>query len=497
MTSLRTPVGAELNLRSQMMFLKPLPANTSSYINSALAWNSRYIHECGHWARLHGTTIGVLLTHLRRTRDQLATFLCRSLDAGEVRRISRFRQLGTPILSWQRSLLAECCDPRLAALGEDWLMHRAAYDLLFDPRGCQQALREVSMREAADLALRQAWRQAAQPGILPFPDGSEADVVTGAVVLPTIDSTLYLSTRLLFECASALDELYPMVFGYVWRDTESAEIGKVFAEHGNERMLEATINGEYGLPCVIANQLAGRLLDPYVVHSLIDFALNPPVPGLTSEVTSVDFQELYPPARFVRAAQALAHARLDLENPAFTVGQVEAFHSKLADLTGLRAGSIDCALTTAATPREAVRTPAHITSVMPNTVFTVARNILQERGSQTHRISHFGLNFIGKDAAQFLEPHSDASAHWLHPLLRVIDSEYYWPLGLFDSRDASILFDAIAMSAALDDVLTDVGTLSAEHLPQKALHAAPGAADQLSADLRMMIQLEVGWASHP
>lgn len=493
MTSLRTPVGAELNLRSQMLFLKPPPANASDLVSAFLAWNNRYIHECGHWARLHGTSIGILLTHLRRARDQLATYLCRQLDAREVRRLSRARQDGTPLLSWDRSLIAEHCDTQLSDLGEAWLMHRAAYDVLFDPQECEQALRSTSLSEATDLALLETWQQGAGEGMLSLPRQLNASVVTGRAVLPSMGSST-LSTRLLFECASTLDELYPLTYSALWR-LKHPETGISIAANGHQHMLAEVLNGEYGLPWTVVNRLAGREVSPFAVHTLIDFALNPPIPGLTRGVGRVEFQELYPPTRFVAAARCLIDSRIEQAAMHFTDEGVEAAHAVLSELTGLRTGTVDCELTAAATPRAAVRTATHVTSVMPNAVFTVARRILQTRDRHPHRISHFGFNFVGEDVLQFLEPGSEFSSHWLHPLLRVADNEYLWPTDLLDIDDASILFEAIAMSAALDEVVSQVGLLNTGHLPLSALHAAPGAADQLSADLQEMIQLKAAWPS--
>lgn len=50
-----------------------------------------------------------------------------------------------------------------------------------------------------------------------------------------------------------------------------------------------------------------------VVLALIDFALNPVVPGLTSADPCVEWRELYPPYRFATAAKTMANRKSDLE----------------------------------------------------------------------------------------------------------------------------------------------------------------------------------------
>ena len=71
--TLDAPSGAAaLKLRSQMLFLNQPRQDPENLVLSTFAWNYRYLHETNHWARYHGSSAGVLLILLRRSRDALA-----------------------------------------------------------------------------------------------------------------------------------------------------------------------------------------------------------------------------------------------------------------------------------------------------------------------------------------------------------------------------------------------------------------------------------------
>lgn len=71
---LRNSSGAELNLRSQILFQDQTRTRTSDLVTAVGSWHKTYVHESSHWARYHGSTVGILLSLLRRTRDQLAAY---------------------------------------------------------------------------------------------------------------------------------------------------------------------------------------------------------------------------------------------------------------------------------------------------------------------------------------------------------------------------------------------------------------------------------------
>ncbi|MFE5598204.1 hypothetical protein ACFQ8O_03270 [Streptomyces coelicoflavus] len=115
------------------------------------------------------------------------------------------------------------------------------------------------------------------------------------------------------------------------------------------------LNGEYGIPCRLARALAGRDLAGSAVLALIDFALNPVVPGLHPDAPSVGWKELYPPYRCAAAAKAMTGWETD---PEFQYPSHEAtvhFQHMLAKRSGLRMGSVASRLSDLSTLRESAR----------------------------------------------------------------------------------------------------------------------------------------------
>ncbi|MFF5106125.1 hypothetical protein [Streptomyces sp. NPDC000134] len=213
----------------------------------------------------------------------------------------------------------------------DWLNLYFAYYLLLDPEGLTEFDTATwDMRAAMEHSLEDIWRHV-RVGI----DGPLKLVHT---------SEGPLTTRVLFECAAVLDELFQCEGAFI-RKTDPAL---------HDFLLEM-LNGEYGIPCRLARALAGRDLAGSAVLALIDFALNPVVPGLHPDAPSVDWKELYPPYRFAAAAKAMTGWETDLE---FQYPSHEAtvhFQHMLAKCSGLRMGSVASRLSDLSTLQEAAR----------------------------------------------------------------------------------------------------------------------------------------------
>ncbi|MEU4383354.1 hypothetical protein [Micromonospora echinofusca] len=444
-------------------------------MTAALSWHYRYLHESSHWARYHGSSVGVLLTLLRRTRDSLATYLLSQLSPAEQAAAAAARAGGEPLLSLQGGALA---GTDLDSLSQDWIDLLSTYQMLIDPG---PSVVEMMTREGMARALTVTWQQSAGEGMFP---GTVPDViVTGRGTCVQVDGAL-LTTRLLFECAAVLDELYPQALGAL----------RPFTDPSLMRMLGHTLSGEYGIPYRLAERLAGRYIGPDVVHALIDFALNPVVPGLHPGGAVIKWAELDPPTRFLHAARTLSRRPVELESVPATAATVASCHEQWEAETGLRIGRVGTDLTDLSTLREAVRRPAHPIEALPNATLVYAARLHQERAETLHTISHFGLNFVGEGALRFVNP--DSFGHegnwWLFPPLRVIEDDYCWPSEQMDQDDATNLLVGAAVSAALDDVLYGVGPLHIEHLPLAVLRS-PGELAGLNDILRSVIRMNIGW----
>ncbi|MFE7778949.1 hypothetical protein ACFU5O_34755 [Streptomyces sp. NPDC057445] len=94
---LRNSSGAELNLRSQILFQDQTRTRTSDLVTAVGSWHKTYVHESSHWARYHGSTVGILLSLLRRTRDQLAAYTISHLPRQDVEHLHEDRSSGLPV----------------------------------------------------------------------------------------------------------------------------------------------------------------------------------------------------------------------------------------------------------------------------------------------------------------------------------------------------------------------------------------------------------------
>jgi hypothetical protein len=478
---LYSPSGAEFDLRSQLLFLDQPPTDPHDLVTATLAWTSRFIHESSHWARLHGSTVGILLTVLRRTRDVLAAHIFGQVDGADARRLGAVRSNGRRLVGYHDRPLDELVDRQVGRLGGDWLDLYAAYQVLLDPTGTPVAqLGPDEIWYAVDRALALAWSQSSGTIMLPAPPSF--DVLTGdrSARLPSVDGTL-LTTRLLFECAGVYDELYPQALGYL----------RPFTDPAIMQQLSATFDGAYGLPARVADRLAGRDLQPGVVLSLIDFALNPPVPGLHPDLTTVAWRELYPPSRFVLAASALADHRVEMEHLHPTIASVEAFHAELAAITGLRLGRVEAPLTTFASVTEALGTPAHLADIVPNVTLVFAKELVAERRSSVVALSHFGLNFVGEGALRFITADMWSDNWWLFAPLRVADGEYLWPEQIGQDHATDFLIGA-AVAGAFDDAIHGVGPLSGRHLPSSLLQNDADLA-LIEDRIRKIMKMKLAW----
>lgn len=339
---LRSPTtGARLSLKSGVLF-QDMPAavrrrhagrgqanahsSDADYLAASLQWSATTVHESGHWARWHGTTIGVLLTCLAAGFTFTATDMLRTYQWEELKNDFDERFLNLDLLdrrspgsldTWRESLGALQLTFEALLDGSSRLT-----DTLFDP---------VSI---VNIGLSDSWFHLAQLGITePWPGGHEVRQVEGPVhVVRTRNGEV--TTRDLIECAAVIDE------GYAFGGLGESVGGEFY-----EMWALSLVHSRGGRLLHLANELASRIVRPEELLLLIDYSLNPPVPIFDAQHRMVTWEEFYPPSRFAAAARVLSH--LNLDALPVTAESVYGAVRLLARATGFRVGKMQARLSRA------------------------------------------------------------------------------------------------------------------------------------------------------
>ncbi|MFG3199804.1 hypothetical protein ACGFYT_27135 [Streptomyces sp. NPDC048208] len=482
--TLHSTTGAQLNLRSQPLFHDNMRDNPNNLVTSLMSWNLVHAHETSHWARFHGSTIGILLTFLRAARDSLADYSIRNLDGNDRATFETRRNDGIPLFAWNQRASAYSLGSEITDDCLTWLSLHRAYSILlgFEPLNWSKTDREA-MQDSLTLALHTTWSQWAGRGMLPM--GSE-DYAHVHSFEPLLGGDEPITTRLLFECAGLLDE------GYLFR----GPYPKIM-DRGLQRMWEINRSGEYGAPYRLAEAVAGRSLSHSEVLTLIDFALNPPLPGLHNGVRTIDWRELYPPYRFLFAAAEMAeghnykHSEAVSTRPA--IDHVSDFFSTVTRETDVRMGSIDCRLTEDSHLRDIADPKRSLAQRMMGIPLLSADRLHGERNADIRSISHFGSLLIDIDGYHLLDPEAPDYPWWFFPPLKVInDGVYGWPAKHLTLDEATDLFIGCAISSAYDDVVHGVGPLGRDHLPA-APFREPDETAALNDMARYHLGVNIGW----
>lgn len=169
-----------------------------------------------------------------------------------------------------------------------------------------------------------------------------------------------------------------------------------------------------------------------VVLALIDFALNPVVPGLTSADPCVEWRELYPPYRFAAAAKTMANWKSDLEfqDPSHEI--TVHFQRMPTKRSGLRMGRVASRLSGLSTLRQAATVAMHLAERTPAVSFLCASRLLELREQDVCTLTHYGVNFLNDRALRFIDLAPDT--WWLFPVFQVSHGEYRWPHGTCEPR---------------------------------------------------------------
>ncbi|MEV5170270.1 hypothetical protein AB0L10_04060 [Streptomyces flaveolus] len=386
------------------------------------------------------------------------------------------RSSGRPFLSFMRYPRHTGGELRYNEL--DWLNLYYSYYLLLDPEGLTEFdFTTWDTRAAFENSLQDTWRQSAGVEMAERPEDTPVSVTGPLSLVHTSEGPL--TTRILFECAAVIDELFQFE-GAFMRMTDPTL----------REFLHEEMSGEYGLPWRLASVLAGRDLGGSAVLALIDFALNPVVPGLTSDDPSVDWRELYPPYRFAAAAKVMADWESDLEFQYPSHELTVHFQHTLAKRSGLRMGRVASRPSGLFTLREAATTRMHPAERTPAVSFMCASHLLDLREEDVCALSHYGANFLGDRAVRFVDP--DRDMWWLFPVFQVSRGEYRWPAEHVNLDQATDLLLGAAVASAYDDILHGTGPLASDHLP-RALLEDRGEVETLNKALKDSTGLDMGW----
>lgn len=472
--------GAELNLRSQMLFLDHTNVNTNDLITSIASWNQRYIHESSHWARFHGCSVGVLLVILRRTRDILAAYTLQQLDVQDVARFYRERLGGASLFSYSDNNPLNRLGKSLLSQRQDWLDLHFAYQILLEPKYLGSAIGQWQARHAIESALGIIWHQSSSNEMLPRATTEKSSIRLDGPVALAAGREGVVSTRLLFECAAVLDELLLQV-GTFSRVADPALL----------KMLGRTFDEDYGIPYRLAEELAGSNLNPITVLTLIDFAINPVVPGFHTQETNIDWRELYPPLRFAEAALAISSCSIELLTSWPSANAIQSLQEEISERTGLRMGVVLPELSPASSIRECATRIRHHTQRIPDLTLFYSSKLLRDRRENPHLLSHYGLNFIDKGVLRFVDPEQDI--WWMFPPLRVIAGRYSWPADRINIDEATTFFFESAISSAYDDAAHGIGPLSRAHLPAVEFDDDE-VLSALNVELKREIRFPLSWS---
>jgi hypothetical protein len=484
LTSLHNSEGDRLDLRSQMLFLQGMRGDPSNRLTSFISWNIRHRHEVSHWVRYHGSTVGILLTLLRLTRDCLAENVMINLDKAELATFEQARADGLRIFSHESGNLVRRFGIDMEWMSLKWQSLYRTYGLLFGDIPLSWMELDLAEESASvSGALDTVWFQRQKMQMLPK-DSSDHVVVRG--LRPLLGGEEPISTRLLFECGAMLDEScmlegpYPGIIDYSLR-----------------KVHKISFDGEYGEPYRVACRMTGRRLSVPEVMTLIDFALNPPVPGLSLGVTSLHWLELFPPYRFLMAAYALRSSKVSFDfSPADGRPSAEAafeFYREVAEMTDVRMGSVDTVVSRDSSLMEVVEPDRGFVERIPGMALLCAEKLKEERIQDLGFIAYFGLLCSSADVIRLVDGQSRDYPWWFFPQILVTrNGRVIRPADRINTDEATDLVLGAAFSSAYDDVVHGAGPLSRGHLPREIFEDSDDL-KALNAKVRRIMNIDVHW----
>jgi len=267
-----------------------------------LASMARTQHERSHWPRFHGTSIGHLLNLLRHSRHTTAVTALRGASPAAAPRIRAKRHSGVPLWSIEQAYDPSVAGEGFAIMGQAWVDSYWLWNAIFDSSTLSGIRSHPD--ESAPYGLADAWlHSAGVAGSAEYPGNEIARAWLQGPIIGCATDHGDLTTRLLWECASTLDELLPPELEDYDSTLPVQEpiLNGTFTE-AHQRLAQIKLNETaYGLPARVANDCCSNL-SILALLLLIDFALNPPLPMFGAAQESVPWGGFYPPERFLRCA---------------------------------------------------------------------------------------------------------------------------------------------------------------------------------------------------
>ncbi|UFH54785.1 hypothetical protein [Spirosoma sp. KNUC1025] len=287
---------------------------------SFIEYNSVLVHEYSHWLQHQGTTFGTFLSALKYTQESTALTFLREIPKPVMRRLWQRREKeAIPIVTIDsisqyfkpQSYLANTDD--LNIFGQIWFDSQWVYSFMNDCNTIANPSGQIFGDTISDVFLHSYF----------YNDRLSSSEITEMRQWYSFDDkeiriirfrNQFITSKLLMECQATLSELQLMI-KYSFSFSKLYSFEKYFI-----RRLDSLSNTSYGLPLEIFHSLLH--LNPAsnfslieidrictTVNILINIALNPPLPlfnlGPPTNARSWQWQDIYPPLRFIRAIEAV------------------------------------------------------------------------------------------------------------------------------------------------------------------------------------------------
>lgn len=456
-----------LDLRSHVLFINDAPLDESVTENAF--WASKYHHELGHWLRFHGSTIGHLLTLFKYARDQSALTGFVELSALQREAVIERRQSGRPVWSFEKVYDPGLAGESFALQGQFWLDLYYASMALLDYGSVDDIPGEP--HEAFRLSIADAWLFLGKStDYARYPGHGQARSWLRGSCLPAFTHRGHLSTRLLLECASTIDEI--LMLGQA-RGGHHLDI----EEDGRLKLDETA----YGMPARIAEDYLGPYYTLQTLQAIIDFALNPPLPFMYRNIPPLKWDDFYPPLRFLKILDAISGSEEVIIVAEGTDEEHLRFRSFVLACSGLAYGENEFEQ-----PGRSyiVNFKRPATSVYYNSLLDASRALLQRRSSSPREVASPRVGRVRTFAAS--EPNGLESVLRadiaLHPFVAQLPDGLGIAQGM-RNEDAIRYLNGVMVSATLDALVNEVGCVPSEMLPRAVPvdHFRRLASDQIAA----------------
>lgn len=282
-----------LDLDSHILFA---PASAEGPGDGRYFWLTSYQHEVAHWVRWQSSSIGLLLTLLRRAQVITAANTLSNLTERGRELVLDLRHT-RPLWSFRTGFEPELISHDFALAGQMWLDMKFLNHALIDSGDwrCEEWVAD----DAIGPALSDAWRAAESfPCMAAHPGNEVAD--HQFIETPTDAARNYvridqrLTTRAIWESACTLDEVATDDYGASADD---------LTEH--LRLVRAKLESDrYGFALKVAQGMVGSVSAP-LFRLVAWLATDPPLPFLEPEGDALRWSHFSPPYRFMRLYAAI------------------------------------------------------------------------------------------------------------------------------------------------------------------------------------------------